>query len=504
MMTVFANLLMGFQIALTPYNLLIATVGIVLGTIIGVLPGLGGANGVAILLPVTFVMPPTSAIILLSCIYWGALFGGAITSILFNIPGEPWSVATTFDGHPMAKKGLGGQALTAAFTSSFIGAAFAIVLVTFFAPLIAEFSLKFGPPEFLGVQLLTFSAFVGLGGSSPVKTVAAILMGFILATVGLDIISGQLRLTFGSVELMRGFSFVVAVIGLFGIGEILLTIEEGLEFRGAKPQVGWRLMVETWRQLPRYWKTFVRSALIGSWMGIKPGGATPASFMSYGLAKKFAKHPEKFGTGELEGVLAPETAAHAAGVSALLPMITLGIPGSPTAAVMLGGLLIWGLQPGPMLFAERPDFVWGLIASMYSGNVIGVLIVLLFVPCFAAILRLPFAILVPLIIYVCAIGAYAVNNSTTDIWYMMIFGVVGYVFKKLDYPLAPLVLALVLGDMAESALRQSLIMSQGSPLIFFASPISAALVGLSFLLLVSPLLRPLMQRTWRRKLAPTS
>ena len=229
----FTNLIMGFQIALSPYNLMIATAGIILGTIIGVLPGLGGANGVAILLPVTFVMPHTSGIILLSCI-WGALFGGAITSILFNIPGEPWSVATTFDGHPMAKRGLGGQALTAAFMSSFIGAAFAIILVTFFAPLIAEFSLHFGPPEFLGIQLLTFSAFVGLGGVSPVKTIASILVGFLLGAVGMDIVSGQLRLTFGTVELMRGFSFVVAVIGLFGIGEIFLTVEEGLAFRGRK------------------------------------------------------------------------------------------------------------------------------------------------------------------------------------------------------------------------------------------------------------------------------
>jgi putative tricarboxylic transport membrane protein len=477
---------------------MIATVGIVLGTIIGVLPGLGGANGVAILLPITFVMAPTSAIILLSCIYWGALFGGAITSILFNIPGEPWSVATTFDGHPMAKQGMGGQALTTAFTSSFVGAVFAIILVTFFAPVIAEFSLRFGPAEFLGVQLLTFSAFVGMGGSSAAKTVAAILLGFLLATVGMDIVSGQLRLTFGTVELMRGFNFVVAVIGLFGIGEILLTIEEGLEFRGAKPQVRWRLIIETLRELPQYWKTFVRSALIGSWMGIKPGGATPASFMSYGIAKKFSKTPEQFSTGALEGVLAPETAAHAAGVSALLPMITLGIPGSPTAAVMLGGLLIWGLQPGPMLFQERPDFVWGLIASMYTGNVIGVLIVLLFVPAFAAILRLPFAILIPLIIYVCAIGAYAVNNSTTDIWYMLIFGLAGYLFKKLDYPIAPMVLALVLGDMAESALRQSLIMSRGSPMTFFSSPIAAVLMILSIWLLASPIVHPLIRKAWER------
>jgi putative tricarboxylic transport membrane protein len=494
MVDAFANLFMGFQIALSPYNLLIATVGIILGTIIGVLPGLGGANGVAILLPVTFVMPPTSAIILLSCIYWGALFGGAITSILFNIPGEPWSVATTFDGHPMARNGLGGQALTAAFTSSFIGAAGAIVLVTFFAPLIAEFSLKFGPPEFLGVQLLTFSAFVSLGGGSTVKTIAAILIGFILAAVGMDIVSGQLRLTFGTVELMRGFNFVVVVIGLFGIGEILLTIEEGLQFKGVKTRVSWRVLLDTFRELPQYWKTFVRSALIGAWMGIKPGGATPASFMSYGLAKRFSKTPHKFGTGALEGVVAPETAAHAAGVSALLPMITLGIPGSPTAAVMLGGLLIWGLQPGPMLFKEQPEFVWGLIASMYTGNILGVLIVLLFVPFFAAILRLPFAILIPLIVYVCAIGAYAVNHSTTDIWYMLIFGVVGYLCKKLDYPIAPMVLALVLGDMAESSLRQSLIMSQGSLRIFFSSPISTLLVLLSAWLLFSPLFRSLRHR----------
>ena len=397
----------------------------------------------------------------------------------------------------MAKQGLGGQALTAAFMSSFIGAAFAIILVTFFAPLIAEFSLHFGPPEFLGIQLLTFSSFVGLGGSSPVKTIASILVGFILGAVGMDIVSGQLRLTFGTVELMRGFSFVVAVIGLFGIGEIFLTVEEGLEFRGAQTALSWRVVLETLRALPAYWKTFVRSALIGSWMGIKPGGATPASFMSYGIAQKFSKTPEKFGTGVLEGVLAPETAAHAAGVSALLPMITLGIPGSPTAAVMLGGLLIWGLQPGPMLFKERPDFVWGLIASMYTGNVIGVLIVLLFVPVFAAILRMPFAILIPVIVYVCAIGAYAVSNSTMDIWYMLIFGVVGYFCKKLDYPIAPMVLALVLGDMAESALRQSLIMSQGSPLIFVTRPISAVLVVLSLGLFVSPGIQALLRR-WRQ------
>lgn len=470
-------------------------VGILLGTIIGVLPGLGGANGVAILLPLTFSMPPTSAIILLTCIYWGALFGGAITSVLFNIPGEPWSVATTFDGYPLAKAGRSGEALTAAFTSSFVGAFFSIVLITFFAPILAEVALKFGPPEFFAIQLLTFSSFVGLGGGNPLKSLAAILIGFMLSTVGLDIVTGQLRLTYGFTDLMKGFDFIIAVIGLFGIGEILLSVEEGLRFQGAKTEMKLRVVLDTWKILPRYYRTFVRSSIIGFWMGFKPGGATPASFMSYAFAKRFSKNPERFGKGEIEGIVAPETAAHAAGVAAMLPMITLGIPGSPTAAVMLGGLIIWGLQPGPMLFVDNPDFVWGLIASMYTGNVIGVLIVLAFVPFFAAILRIPFAILTPLIIVICAIGSYAVHNSMIDIWYMLIFGVIGYVFKKLDYPLAPLVLALVLGDMAENALRQSLIMSQGSLAIFFNRPISGVITAVAVFFFVMPLLTP-----WWRKM----
>ena len=489
------NLFLGFQIAVTPFNLFIAVVGILLGTIIGVLPGLGGANGVAILLPLTFTMPPTSAIILLTCIYWGALFGGAITSVLFNIPGEPWSVATTFDGYPLAKEGRSGEALTAAFTSSFVGAFFSIVLITFFAPLLAEVALRFGPPEFFAIQLLTFSSFVGLGGGNPLKSLATILIGFMLSTVGLDIVTGQLRLTYGFTDLMKGFDFIIAVIGLFGIGEILLSVEEGLRFQGAKTVMNMRVVLDTWKILPRYYRTFIRGSVIGFWMGFKPGGATPASFMSYAFAKRFSKNPERFGKGEIEGIVAPETAAHAAGVAAMLPMITLGIPGSPTAAVMLGGLIIWGLQPGPMLFVDNPDFVWGLIASMYTGNVIGVLIVLAFVPFFAGILRIPFAILTPLIVVICAIGSYAVHNSMIDIWYMLIFGVIGYVFKKLDYPLAPLVLALVLGDMAENALRQSLIMSQGSLAIFLTRPISGVITAAAIFFFLMPVLTP-----WWRKM----
>ncbi len=458
-------------------------VGVILGVLIGVLPGLGGANGVAILLPLTFSMNPTSAIIMLSCLYWGALFGGAITSILFNIPGEPWSVATTFDGYPMAQQGRAGEALTAAFTSSFIGALVAVLMITFLAPTVAKFALKFGPPEFFAVYLLTFCSFVGMTKSPLFKTIAAMMLGFALATVGLDTVTGQLRLTFGFTELLKGFDFLIAVIGLFGIGEILLTIEEGLAFKGADGKMRMRVVLETWKKLPQYWKTMVRSSIIGCWMGITPGGATPASFMGYGVAKKVSRNGANFGKGEIEGVIAPETAAHAAGTAALLPMLTLGIPGSPTAAVLLGGLMIWGLQPGPLLFQEHKDFVWGLIASMYLGNIAGLIVVLTTVPLFAAILRVPFSIVAPVILTICAIGAYTVHSSMFDVWLMVFFGVVGYAFKKLDYPLAPLVLALVLGDRAEDAFRQSMLASQGSMAVFFSNGLVGTITVLALMML---------------------
>jgi len=480
-------LLQGFGVALSPFNLLLMFVGVVLGIIIGVLPGLGGANGVAILLPLTFTMAQqpggtTSAIILLSCIYWGALFGGAITSILFNIPGEPWSVATTFDGYPLAQQGRAGNALTAAFTSSFIGALVAVIVITFLSPIVASFALEFGPPEFFAVYLLTFCAFIGMSKEPPFKTLASMMLGFALAAVGTDPVTGALRMTFGTEKLLNGFDFLVAVIGLFGIGEILLTLEEGLEFKGTRAKINMRVVLETWKELPRYWLTSLRSAAVGCFMGIVPGGATPASFMSYGVARRFSPDGEKFGTGMVEGVVAPETAAHAAGTSALLPMLTLGVPGSPTAAVLLGGLLIWGLQPGPLLFVEQKDFVWGLIASMYLGNIAGLIVVLTCVPLFAAILRIPLSVIAPVIIVICAIGSYTVHNSIFDVWMMVVFGVAGYVFKKLNYPLAPLVLAIVLGDRAEASFRQAMLVSQGEMSVFFSNGLVGTMTGLALLL----------------------
>jgi putative tricarboxylic transport membrane protein len=313
------------------------------------------------------------------------------------------------------------------------------------------------------------------------------MLGFSLAAVGLDSVTGQLRMTFDQPELLKGFSFLVAVIGLFGVGEILLTMEEGLAFKGKSTRISLRVVLQTWGQMFQYWRTFLRSSLVGCWMGITPGGATPASFMSYGLARRASKNPQGFGKGELEGVLAPEVANNSAGTAALLPMLTLGIPGSPTAAVLLGGLMIWGLQPGPMLFIEQKDFVWGLIASMYLGNIVSLIVVLTTVPWWAAILRIPFTIIGPVIIVICAIGAYTVNNAMFDVWMMLVFGLVGYLFKKLKYPLAPLVLALVLGDMAESSFRQAMLLSQGSLSIFWANGLVGSIVALATAMLVWPL-----------------
>src|SRR6201996_8994341 len=451
-MEAFGLLLHGFAVLMTWKIIALMKVGLVLGIFVGVLPGPGGPNGVAILLPLTFTMDPTSAIVMLSSIYWGALFGGAITSILFNIPGEAWSVATTFDGYPMAQQGRAAEALTAAFTSSFIGSLVAVLLITFLAPLIS-----------MSLCLL-------------------------LAGVGMDTVSGQLRMTFGSSDLLRGINFLVAVIGLFGISEILLTMEERLALRGHAAAISLRVVLNVWKDLPKYWVTLLRSSFIGCWLGITPGGAIAASFMGYNLAKRFSKDPESFGKGRIEGVFAPETAAHASGTAALLPMLALGIPGSGTAAILLGGLMVWGLNPGPLLFVEHKDFVWGLIASMYLGNIVGLVLVLTTVPVFASILRVPFAAVAPMIVVSCAIGAYAIQNAMFDIWLMLLFGVAGYVFKKISIPLAPFTLALVLGSRAEDAFRLSMIGSGGNMGVFWSNWLVGSITTLAILLLFWPLI----------------
>ena len=432
------ELINGFGVALTPYHLTLMVAGVLFGILVGVLPGLGAPNGVTLLIPLTFAMEPVSAIILLASMYWGALFG--------------------------------------------------VLLITLLSGAAAQFAHKFSSPEYFAVYFLAFSCFVGLGGASPFKTVVSAGMGFALAAVGMDTISGSLRLTYGIPDLVKGVSFLVAVIGLFGLGELIATMEEKLEFRGVPARVSPRDVLTTIAQLPRYWVTLLRSSLVGCWMGITPGGPTAASFMSYGLARRFSPRRDNFGRGEPEGVIAPETADHSAGTCAMLPMLALGIPGSATAAVMMGGLMIWGLHPGPMLFVEQKSFVWGLIASMYVANVVAVVLVLFTVPLFAAILRIPFAIIGPLIVVVCFVGAWTVAAARFDLWLALAFGLVGYVFKKADYPIAPLVLAMVVGDKAEDAFRQSMIMAKGSLAIFWSNALSGTLMTLAFVLLFWPLL----------------
>jgi TctA family transporter len=486
----FDLLMHGFSIAISVPHIALMIGGVLLGILVGVLPGLGAPNGVSLLLPITFGMQPVAAIILLSSIYWGALFGGSVTSILFNIPGEPSSVATTFDGYPMARSGRATQALATAFGSAAFGALVGVVLITCLASWFAGVALEFGPAEYFAVYFLAFSSFIGVGGAPPMKTVVSLAIGFAIAAIGMDTVSGQVRLTMGVDELVKGVNFVVAVMGLFGIGELLIAVEEEMHARAVSSRIDWREVFRTIAGLPRHGWVLLRSAAIGCWMGITPGGPTAASFMSYGIAKRVSRNRDKFGTGLPEGIVAPETADHAAGTSALLPMLSLGIPGSATAAVMMGGLMIWGLNPGPALFTEQPDFVWGLIASMYLGNIVAVILVLLTVPIFAALMRLPFFIIAPLIFIVCVVGAYSVSNSYLDVVLMMGFGVLGYLFKKLDYPLAPLVLAIVIGDKAEDAFRQSMLMSQGSLGIFFSNALVSTLVAMGFaLLLVPPLWR---------------
>jgi TctA family transporter len=495
----FDSLLHGFGIALSGFHVALMLAGVLLGILVGVLPGLGAPNGVSLLLPLTFTMDPVSAIILLTSIYWGALFGGSTTSILFNIPGEPSSVATTFDGYPMAKQGRATTALTLAFASAGLGALAGVVLITLLSGAVAKFAMRFGSPEYFAVYFLAFASFIGMGHASPFKTLVSMMVGFAFATVGMDTISGNLRLTYGFDELVRGISFLVAVIGLFGLGELLLTIEEGLRFDGIAARISPREVLRTVASMPRHWAAILRSAAIGCWMGVTPGGPTAASFMSYGMARRFSSRRDRFGKGEPEGIVSPETADHAAGTSAILPMLALGVPGSATAAVLMGGLMIWGLTPGPILFVEKPDFVWGLIASMYLGNVVAVVLVLATVPFFAAILRIPFTIIGPVIVVVCAIGAYTVASAPSDLLLLLAFGVVGYVFKKLDYPIAPMVLAMVLGDKAEDAFRQSMIIAKGSLAVFWSNGLVGTITTLGIALLAWPLVSRLAMRTFARR-----
>jgi len=497
MIDIFNHLLDGFAVALQWQNLLLVAAGCVAGLFIGAMPGLGSVNGVAILLPLTFLVPPTGAIIFLGALYYGAMYGGAISSIMLGIPGASTAVATTFDGRPMALKGEADRALVAAATASFVGGTISVVLFTLFAPPLADVALKFGPPEEFTLMILAFATFVGLGSDDIPKTLFSIMIGLALSTVGLDIVSGKPRLIFFDLPgFYHGINFLVLAIGIYGIGEMLWVIEQSKgKMVITKAEVSLRRILDTVRQLKGSIRQMLMGSFLGYFVGILPAaGATPGSLMAYGVAKTMDKEPETFGKGNIKGVVAPEAANNAASTGSMLPMLTLGIPGSPTTAILLGGMVIWGLEPGPRLFLDHQDFVWGLIASLYAANLFALLINIAFIPAFIAVLRMPFTILAPVIYVLCVVGGYAPTKDMHDVWLMLIFGVVGYLMRKLDYPLAPAVLAIVLGPLAEASMRQSLIMNQGGFDIFVSRPISGSILAIAIVLLLWPLIKAMQKR----------
>ena len=491
-------LMSGFIEAFQPLNFGMLVLGCVLGLWIGAMPGLGSVNGVAILLPITFLVPPTTAIIFLAAIYYGAMYGGAISSITLGIPGASTAVATVFDGRPLATAGKADLALFMAAGSSFIGGTISIVLFTLFALPLADFALRFGPPEEFALMVLAFATFIGLGGDDVPKTIFSILIGLVLASIGLDIITGRPRLIFFDLSgFYHGVNFLVLAIGIYGIGEMLWTLEQSQgHVVVTRVRTSLRAMLSHARHLKDCSGTLLMGSLLGYFVGMLPAaGATPGSLMAYGFAKTFSKDPDSFGKGNLAGIAAPESANNAASTGSMLPMITLGIPGSPTTAILLGGMIIWGLRPGPLLFQEHPDFVWGLIGSLYVANVLTLVINLSAIPLFIRMLMLPFTILAPIIFVLCIVGGYAPEQSMHDVWLMLIFGVSGYLLRKLNYPVAPAVLAIVLGPLAERSLRQSLLLSQGEFSIFLTRPISATCVAAAMALM----LYPLVQSRWRRR-----
>ena len=500
-MEIAALLLDGFLLAFEPLNLGLIIAGVVLGLFIGAMPGLGSVNGVAILLPMTYLVPPTSAVIFLGAIYYGAMYGGAISSIMLGIPGASTAVATTFDGRPMALKGEADKALVAAASASFVGGSISVVLFTLFAPPLADVALAFSAPEEFALMLLAFATFVGLGGDDIPKTFFSIFIGLVFSAVGLDIISGEPRLIFMDLPgFFHGINFLVLAIGIYGIGEMLWTIETTRgKVKISQANITVRRIWDALVNLKSGIKVMVMGSFLGYFVGILPAaGATPGALMAYGVAKGMSKDPASFGKGNPDGVLAPESANNAASTGSMLPMLTLGIPGSPTTAILLGGMVIWGLDPGPMLFIDHKEFVWGLIASLYAANFFAVVINLAFIPAFLWVLRMPFTILAPIIFVLCIIGGYAPTQDMHDVWLMLVFGIVGYLMRKLNYPMAPAVLAIVLGPLAETSLRQSLLMSSGSFGIFFFRPISGVIMLMAIILLTMPLLHS-FNRMMRRK-----
>ena len=494
-MDTFQHIMNGFLVATTPINLWYTFVGVFLGTIVGVLPGIGPSASIALLIPITFGMNPTSALIMMCGIYYGTKYGGSTTAILIRTPGEAASVMTAIDGYEMAKKGRAGAALAVSAIGSFIAGTLGVLGLTLFAVPLSSMALKFGPAEYFTLMVFAMTAVSTLTGKSVAKGMIATLLGLMIATIGIDLQSGQARFTMGVAEFQDGVGFVVVVVGLFAVAEVLRGLERVMT--GTAPDAMkisgrlWLTKTEWTRSIGPIW----RGGVIGFIIGVLPGaGGTIASIMSYTTEKRLAKRPEEFGKGAIEGVAGPEAANNSDTAGAMVPLLTLGIPGGGATAVLMGAFIMYGIQPGPMLFQNRPDLVWGLINSMYIGNVMLLILNLPLIGIFVRLLYIPQGILYPLIVAIAVIGAYGINGSTTDLYLILLFGVVGYVFDKIDIPVAPLVLSLVLGGMMEQSFRQAMTISGANPKIFFGSAITMTLVIMSVLSILLPLLLPLLKK----------
>ncbi|MHB8908230.1 MAG: tripartite tricarboxylate transporter permease [Syntrophales bacterium] len=484
------NLYTGFGIALTWHNLLYCLMGAFFGQIIGVLPGIGAPTAIALLLPLTFSVNPTSAIIMFAGIYYGVAYGGTITSVLINVPGESSTVMTCLDGYQMALKGRAGAALSIAAVGSFIAGTASIVLLMTFAPALAKFALRFGPAEYFGLAIMAFGLLTVFGSGSSFKIIISTIAGLLISMIGQDVVSGVPRFIFGQPALLGGVDFIVIICGIFGLAEVFNSIEEPEGGVLVKDKFSLRDVFMTWDDWVNSRWAIVRGGVIGFLIGLIPaGGLTVSSFLAYMAEKRASKHPETFGQGDIAGVAAPESANNAASISGFAPLLALGVPGSPTTAVMLAGFMMWGIRPGPMLFTSNPDLVWGLIASMYVGNVLLLLMNIFLIPLFVAMLRIPYSIMMGFIIIFASIGAYSVNNNMFDVWMMVGFGILGYAMKKLKYPIVPLVLAMVLGRLAENSFRQALEISAGSYAIFYTKPITLIFLLTAVLAYCSPLIR---------------
>jgi putative tricarboxylic transport membrane protein len=486
-MDILHNLIYGFSIALSPGNLLYCFIGVFIGTLIGVLPGIGPVGAMSLLLPTTLHSSPVGAVIMLAGIYYGAMYGGSTTSILLNIPGEAASVVTCIEGYQMARKGRAGPALGISAFGSFIGGTVSILGLMLVAPPLAEGALKFGPPEYFSLMVLGMTLLIYLASGSIPKALMMAVLGIVLGIIGIDPTSGMQRFTFSILELNDGIGLVPLVMGLFGISEVLLNVEQGLKREIFQTKI--RGLLPTREDWKKSTGPIARGSILGFFLGILPGGgALISSFISYAIEKKLSKTPERFGHGAIEGIAGPETANNSATGGAFIPLLTLGIPANVVMAMLLGALLIHGMQPGPMLLQSHPDLFWGVVTSMYIGNGMLLLLNLPLIGLWVQVLKVPYRILFPLILLFCLIGAYSINYSTIDVLFMILFGILGYLMKKFEYEGAPLVLAYVLGPMLEMALRQSLTMSNGSFSIFFTRPISAIGILAAIFLVISPLL----------------